>query len=533
MNFSSITSPETVGGWISLGIYGILILSLLGGIIAGLCRGFTKTLVRIITIAAAAVVAFILTTWAVGYINDFLAGKPINEAISSVWSGYETTVDAQTREIIGAFDPETAQLLVVGIVALLVTPIAFVAIFVIARIIMYLVDWIICAILRRSNRNKGAASTIFGMLLGIVQGVLFAAIILLPVSGMLTLADGVKTELLASENISDGNKEKIESFYAQYLDDAIDNPIVPMINEFGGDKFYAEISKATVGEETYNMPEHATTIAAVSLDAVELAKLDWKSPTPEQQATIRVIAANLGNDEYTVRLLAGILRGASTALTENVEAFGLEAPYDDLFREAFSIFATSDETNVGADLDTMLDVYFMMADNEVLVLIAENRVDELKDKLTEKTDDTLLIDRIIDTLQENDRTAPLVTLFTKLSVSIMADSLGLDQDAVEIYENIKSDFNEILAIDRESFSTEEEYKAEVNNQVSAALESNGIELDAEIVSSMSDYIADNFSDLEEITDADVNDAILSYYSAYVDYLNNGGEIPEIPEIPEL
>ena len=177
----------------------------------------------------------------------------------------------------------------------------------------------------------------------------------------------------------------------------------------------------------------------------------------------------------------------------------------------------------------MLDVYFILTDNEILILISENNIDALKSKLTEASGEVLLIDTIIDTLQENPRTAPLVTLFTKLSVSIMADSLGLDENAVEMYENIKDDFNDILAIDRESFATDEEYKAEVNTQVSAALESNGILLEDEIVTGMSDYIAENFTDLEEVTDEAVNDAILSYYSAYVDFINNGGEIPEIPE----
>lgn len=529
MNF---TSPTTVGGWISLGIYAFLIITILGGVIAGLRRGFTKTLIRIITISIAAVAAFMLTTWCVGFINDFFTGKPINEAITSVWADYETAVDAKTREIIGSFDTETAQLLIIGIVALVVTPFAFIGVFAVARVVMAIVDWIICAILRKSNRNKGAASTIFGMLLGILQGVLVAAVILLPISGMLALAGNVKTDLLASDTMSEEDKEKVETFYAQYLDEAISNPIVPLVSGLGGDKLYAELSTAKVGEDTYNMPEHASTLAAVSFDAFELAGLDWKSPTPKQQDAIRTIASELGNDEYTARLLAGILRGSSKALTDNIEIFGLEAPYDELFREAFSIFTTSDANNVGGDLDTMLDVYFILTDNEILILISENNIDALKGKLTEASGEVLLIDTIIDTLQENPRTAPLVTLFTKLSVSIMADSLGLDENAVEMYENIKDDFNGILAIDRESFATDEEYKAEVNTQVSAALESNGILLEDEIVTGMSDYIAENFTDLEEVTDEAVNDAILSYYSAYVDFINNGGEIPEIPEISE-
>ena len=52
---------------------------------------------------------------------------------------------------------------------------------------------------------------------------------------------------------------------------------------------------------------------------------------------------------------------------------------------------------------------------------------------------------------------------------------------------------------------------------------------------MSDYIAENYSGNEDITDEDINDAILSYYSSYVDYINGGGTLPDdIPDdlIPE-
>lgn len=279
------------------------------------------------------------------------------------------------------------------------------------------------------------------------------------------------------------------------------------------------------------MGERASTIACVALDVTSLKGMNWQSPSEEQKVTIDRIAKDMSNDEYTARVLAGVLRGSATALTDNIEVFGLEAPYDELFKEAFGIFTTSDELNLGNDLDTMLHVYFIMADNDILALIAEQNVDGMKDKLTTKVDDELIVDNIIGTLQKNDRTAPLVTVFTKLSVSIMADQLGLGEDTVELYENLKGDITGVLELNRDSFETEEEYKAEVETQLTDALEKNGIVLEDEIIDGMTDYVAENFSGDVEITDQAINDAILSYYSAYVDYLNNGGEMPEIPEIP--
>ena len=531
MNFNIEIPPSSIGGWISLGIYAFALISMLFGLIAGLRRGFTKTIVRIATIILAGFAAYFAASWLIGAFDAMFAGKTLEEVILSVYADYETAVDPKTREIIAAFDIETAQLILGGVTALVLSPVVFIVAFLLARLVLLLVDWLICAILRKSNKNKGAPSTLFGGLLGIVQGAIIAIIILIPISGVLSLAGGVKGEILAKESVTDESKTSVESFYAQYLDEPIENPLVSVINTYGGKNIYTALSKTKVGDTTYDMGERASTIACVALDVTSLKGMNWQSPSEEQKVTIDRIAKDMSNDEYTARVLAGVLRGSATALTDNIEVFGLEAPYDELFKEAFGIFTTSDELNLGNDLDTMLHVYFIMADNDILALIAEQNVDGMKDKLTTKVDDELIVDNIIGTLQKNDRTAPLVTMFTKLSVSIMADQLGLGEDTVELYENLKGDITGVLELNRDSFETEEEYKAEVETQLTDALEKNGIVLEDEIIDGMTDYVAENFSGDVEITDQAINDAILSYYSAYVDYLNNGGEMPEIPEIP--
>ena len=47
---------------------------------------------------------------------------------------------------------------------------------------------------------------------------------------------------------------------------------------------------------------------------------------------------------------------------------------------------------------------------------------------------------------------------------------------------------------------------------------------------MSSYVAENYYGKEDITDEDINDAILSYYNAYAE--KNGTEnLPDIDELP--
>ncbi|MBQ2794129.1 MAG: CvpA family protein [Clostridia bacterium] len=523
MNFNITIPPSSIGGWISLGIYAFTALFALIGFFTGLRRGFTKTVIRLCTVVAAGVIAYFAAASLVGAFDTAFAGKTLEEAIISVYPEYETAVAPSTREIIAAFDIETAELIIGGVTALVISPLLFLAAFGVCRALLLLVDWLIGALLKKTNSHKGALSTLTGGLVGIVQGALIAVIVLIPISGMLTLSGSVKADLLAREDFSDEKRASVESFYAQYLDEPIANPLVTLVNGYGGEKIYAELSKTKIGETTYAMTEHVSLAAGVAIDVAELKGMNWQRPTPEQEAAIERIVDGMGEDDYTARVLAGVLRGSSKALANNISAFGLEAPYDALFTEAFAIFETSDESNVGADLDTMLHVYFILADNELLIYISENNTEGMKSKLTERIEDELIVDNLIDTLQQNERTAPLVTLFTKLSVSIMADQLGLDEDTIQLYEGLKDDVNGVLALNRSDFDTEEEYKAEVNTQLSAALESNGILLEDDIVAGMTDYVAENYSEHTEITDEMVNDAILSYYSSYVEFMQANGE----------
>ena len=523
----------TGGGAISLGITVFAAACVIFGIILGLRRGFTKTLIRIITVVAAAAISYFLSISLTGQIDILFADKTLEEVILSVYPSYETAVAAETREIIAAFDAETAQLILDVVVAIIVSPLLFIISFYVVKAVLLIVYWLLCAILGKTNRNKGFFSTLFGSVLGAAQGAIVALVVMLPVAGFLSLAGEVRTELTEREDLSAESAATVENFYSDWLDEPIAHPLVTLIGDYGGDELFTNLTDATVDGEDYDMREKATLLAGIYIDSLDLKGMDWRSPTEAQQADLERILHNMNSDEYMARILAGVLRGASTAIVENIDAFPVEEPFSSLFVEAFGIFQTSDATNVEGDLATMLHVYFIMCDNDILVLLGNNDLEGLKNKLAVKDENgTLIIDAITDELHENERTDKLITVFTKLSISIMADQLGLSEDVNEKYENVKDGLNEVLEIDKESFETEDEYRAAITDSVSQTLEENGINLDDEIVEGMSDYIADNYSELSEITDKELNDVILSYYSSSIEYKENNPDAELPDEIPE-
>ncbi len=526
---NTLTNPSSIGGWISLGLIAFALLTILVSMFYGLKRGFGKTVIRIVTIAAAAGIAYFVAMGITDFIDSQVAGKTLEELITTYYADYETAVQPEIREIIASFDIETAQLIVDVVIAIVTAPVVFIAAFYAIKAVLFVVYWLLGAIVA-GGRHKGLFSRLLGAALGVVQGALVAVVVLLPVCGFLTLAGEAREELTSREDLSPETVEAVDGFYTAYLDDAISSPVVTLIGQYGYDTVFKGLTHATVEGEEYDMREKAVLLAGVAVDVVELKGMDWKAPNPDQQVDIERILHSMAGDEYMAKILAGVLRGSSTALTENIDAFPVEEPFRSIFAEAFGLFSDSDHTNVEGDLNTMLHVYFIMADHEILVLLSEDDTEGLKGKLTATDENgTLIIDSVIDELHKNERTDRLVTILTKLSISIMADQLGLGEDVTVMYENVKGGINDALAIDKENYETDEEYRAALNESVSGTLEENGIVLEDEIVEGISDYIADNYSDLEEITDQEVNDVILSYYSSYVEYKNNNPDA----DIPDL
>ena len=526
---NTLTNPTSIGGWISLGLIAFALLTILVSMFYGLKRGFGKTVIRIVTIAAAAGIAYFVAMGITDFIDSQVAGMTLEELITKYYADYETAVQPEIREIIASFDIETAQLIVDVVIAIVTAPVVFIAAFYIIKAVLFVVYWLLGAIVA-GGRHKGFFSRLLGAALGVVQGVLVAVVVLLPVCGFLTLAGEAREELTNREDLSPETVEAVDGFYTAYLDDAISSPVVTLIGQYGYDTVFKGLTHATVEGEEYDMREKAVLLAGVAVDVMELKGMDWKAPNPDQQVDIERILHSMAGDEYMAKILAGVLRGSSTALTENIDAFPVEEPFRSIFAEAFGLFSDSDHTNVEGDLNTMLHVYFIMADHEILVLLSEDDTEALKGKLTATDENgTLIIDSVIDELHKNERTDRLVTILTKLSISIMADQLGLSEDVTVMYENVKGGINDALAIDKENYETDEEYRAALNESVSGTLEENGIVLEDEIVEGISDYIADNYSDLEEITDQEVNDVILSYYSSYVEYKNNNPDA----DIPDL
>ena len=534
--FQGLFSAGTIGAYISLSVWSVLALAVILGICFGLKRGLYRSTVRLLYVALAAVCAYFAAASVGGIIYKNTEGMTLIEifdAVSAFLAKYSLDISGvlseDLRGLIGSFDAELASLLVSLISALLLAPLAFSIAFSLLRLVSWVLYWLTCAILGLSKRRVKMLSRSLGMLVGIVEGCVVAAAVLLPIAGFATVAEEIKPTLTAQTQSAE-TREAAEGFYRDYVDELTANPLITAINKCGGTIIFDNITAMTTKDgKAGSATEEVDTVSAIYRETLALADFDWKAPTPEAKAALENVLDIVKSDGYAASLVAGVMRGLDNAIENDALVIVAEEPMASLIDSIFNVFSDSSKDTVAGDLKTILHVYFILGDYNVLNAFDDTSL--LRDAmLTKHENGKTVIDSIVDELYLNPRTAHIVGDLTEISIKVMCDMV-LTEEAAEIYENVKLGVNEVLALNAEDFETHEEYVGAVSETLDEKLKENNIELDEATLNNMSEYIADNYSDVNEITDDDINKAILYYYNAYAD-AQSLPEIPESPDIPE-
>ncbi len=524
-NTATNAAAGDIGAYISMAIYIILGIAILGGIIFGLKRGFGKTVVRLITIILSLVVAYIIASSLSGWIASFFVGQTLDEVVLSFiqWiQGFAPNVTVEIpqniQDVLAYFDAETAQHLLSLIICLFITPVLFAIVFYILKLLTLIIYWLITLMCGMVGTKRGFFSAIGGALVGVVQGFVISLALLIPLAGFTQLATEARAAVQESD-VPDYTKEQVEEVFTTYLDSTLNNPMLKMIGSFGGDAMFTGLTTATINDYKVDMGEEAKELFLIYVDGIPLADIDMYHPTPWREHLIR-FTTDIGTKHFTATTLSGLLRSFANAVKGGALVIPAEEPYKTLIYDMISTFETSDMTNLEGDLETLVNIYIIMGEHDLLIELSEGTSDGLLDKMVTKTDSgDMVIDLIIDELEKNERTYCMLDSFAKLSITALSQSVGLGDDSSELYQNVKDGMVEVLQTKKDDYATDEEYKEALHENLDNTLQDNGISLDDETLEAMTDFIAENFSDKDEITDKDVTDAILSYYSAYLEGQN--------------
>lgn len=516
---------STYVSYLSYGIYAVIAVFVLFGFLHGLLRGFGKELLSLLTLAISAVASFAACTRAYPLVHDYLQDKTLGEVLAETpYQLSGTLADAANN-----FSVSSAELILALPITLILLPILFVVLTFVLQFVLGLLRFIIGLIFLRGH--KSAASRFGGFILGALGGVVSAALLLFPISALLGLA-GDAVDIVRAEA---GEDAGVVVAYTDYVGELADHPIPPLVMQCGGEYVYTALTSVNLDGPKQDMRKSLCSLVGTACDVYFLTDADFTALSPENEATLRSLVNRLEENPDLARLVAGLCRALAIAAETDGFTLELGEPYDGFVLSFLHIFDDSDASNIKGDLATLAEVYILLSDNGVLTAFTESS-DAVVDSLGKKNEagDTV-INRVIAELRANERTKPLVVGLTKFSVSLMAGEIGMEGVSEETYESVKEGVHTILSIKKEE-KTDEEYKEEVKTTLHQTLTENEINVSEEIVDEMAQYVTDNYEELniaeiEEMDDDKIADVLLSYYDAYLKFLDEGGDPSTLPEDP--
>ena len=499
-------------GPIILGI--VAILGLIGAL-KGLTRGISRQLIRTITIVASAVISFFAAKGIYTFMSDFLADKTITD-IENLLIQYNILSAEADNSWLQNIDIDTIFLVATVPLALLIMPVAFTLCFFFISGVMLIVHVILCAIFGFRKRGNGLISRLLGMALGLIQGVAVAGLLLMPVIGISTMLTDTAEAIRQETSVEEGSSDSLVSLYDDYVKSIAENPATKALGGCGINALYKNIATVEVDERKTDMTALIPDIAKITGKITSLKGIDFKHLTPENEAAITEMFDTVEKNTYLTRVLAGGIKMFSYAYTNGAVGINAEAPVSNLLNSAITIFHTADATNVHGDIDTICEVTFILSREGVLAAFESGSTDMMNALTKRDAGGKTTVNKIIDIIEKNERTKPLIGMLTDLSISVMSQSTGVDENTLAVGNNIKANINDkTMKLNRADFATEEEYVGAVSSSLDESLKENNITLEKEVVDDMAQYIAQNYGDQDELSDDEANDILLYYFDAYV------------------
>ena len=503
--------------YVGIGIWAFVAFLTLIGAFKGRQRGFLRQLVRTITIAASVVISIYVTDFAYGFVSNWLTSQTSAGLVSTV-EGFGIAL-GDFGAILTNFSTESMNHVLAIPMSLIVLPLVFVVAFIVINTVLRIVHAIICKIFGLAKWRNNFLTRFFGFILGAVQGFAVAIICLVPIIGLSTAVSTAVKDMQTEAPTAQSTAE-VTKTYNTYFKPYAEDPSIVILGKLGGNMLYEKLTKIEVNGTEHEMHKEVVGPTLKTYSAItELGSLDWQYLSKENKAAIDTLIEVANESPYMATLIADILDSLSTAFTNGTIASENEGLVKEFTDALLGVFVGINEQELVPTLEVIRDVFFTLSDERVLLSLTGDTA-LISDILAKKDESgKTLIVRLTDRLNSNDRTDDLVSTMTRISIEVMADSFET-VDGVEItaetYDKVKVGVSEVISINKKNYATEEKYVAAISDSLNSTFEENGILLEKDVVDGMAQHVADNYSDAENLSDAEINDIILSYYNSYLE-----------------
>ncbi|MBQ8321286.1 MAG: CvpA family protein [Clostridia bacterium] len=495
----------------------------------GAKRGAYQQPIHLGVVLVGAIISFIATLILSSSIFTALDGYTMEELVLTLEGLTGSPIDAGMRDVILSFEPSTIMSLLALPVALL-CPIIFTICYFAVSIVTNIIYQIICkaAAVQKRRDTKGK---VIGAALGALEGVIVMTLFLVPFSSILNLTQTVTAE------IETDDREIAEVFDS--IDSFAETPVLQLASFAGGDFLTKELTTVHVQDSDVNLSNEIAVCFDIFNNVSLLSDIGEGGVSDDQRAAVDAIIAALRRSDYLPMLLSEGTHAISALVFGDLPDTPTK-PEEKLTKALADMLATSTADTIIDDIVMIKDAAFLLIDNGVFEALEGGDESAITDLLSKRdAEGNSVIKQAIRLLTTNPRTTGIITALNEMSVALMCQSMGIEGDAAQVYEDLKQGLNDVAAITPDSYETEEEYHEALGETLNQTLVNNGIELEEEVLDNMTGYVGDYLEEArengtldEQLTDENVTEIILTYYDAYLQYQENG-TVPEIPGLPGL
>lgn len=387
----------------------ILCVFLIIGLICGWCRGYAKSLLRLGIVLAVAV----LTFFVVPSITKAILSINISNYNIVIGSVAPTTIEEliiasleqipYISDLIAASPSFEALILVVP--QAIVNVAGFIVFFYLFKLVSLIIYWIFAAIVFPKKKNKTEPTPnkhrFIGAMIGAVQGVIVAIVMLLPIYGSINAATPIiKDSELSSANVQivqnyayaegetpAGNEdsvqtddEKLKVAYAtagEYVDAINNAPLTKIFNFLGvgklADVTFEKLTTVQKGETTFNLKKEVTILTKSYKEIKFLMNEKLDLTNPEHARKLESAINNALESENVSSIVSEMMVAAAEEWTnpEDPTFIGIKKPdfQDADLNEALDkvlIQLKDPKGDVKKDISAIMRTYVILAESGVL-----------------------------------------------------------------------------------------------------------------------------------------------------------------------
>ncbi len=512
---------------INYGLYLFVALLAVIGLSLGFSRGLSRQTMRFIFVAISFGVSFAAFSALYPALYSIVEGKTLADIAETYGIGLSDELAKYAVCIRG----ETAVYIASVPLAILVFPIGFLLMFATVISILTVPYVVICGALGFGSKYNTTVKRILGAIVGTVQGVLIALLILMPIDGMIDVATEAIT-VAEEEHPDSQNSSTVANIYHQNFDTVVENPVLKFTDASFG-FIYDKFSMITVEGENVSVREIVDDMFELFVLYGDLgADFDFTVLTEDNKRVIDEMLECFGDDHLMTAIVSGAVSSIGKASNNGAFTFDVGEPMQSLYMSLLDVCSTSDSTTVEADLKTLSRVYYLFSDEGMLTATTVSNM--FSAFLITDADGNSAFKRMVTILNENERFISTANVCTEVAMALLLQNSGTNKDTMETIMNVKDGINKAVAINKDSYDTDEEYKEAVNSRITETLRENDISLSEEKINELTDYVIENYGndpEKTEITDEEFLDFMSKYYDTYAKK-SDGAGIPDGTEDTE-